>query len=64
MTNQENCLIIKKIDIDIISKSLEEYWGLDIHDKKSLININNTRQRMNKLKDHMKNLSEIKVCWS
>lgn len=58
-----DCISINKNNIDIIGNALEEYWSLEYHNGHTIDQINDTRIRVKKIKEQMKKLNEIKICW-
>lgn len=60
---KQECMIINKKDVDIIGKTLEEYWGHEYHHGYTINEINDTRTRLKKIKEKMEKLGEIKICW-
>jgi hypothetical protein len=55
--------MINKSNVDIISKALEEYWSYSYHDTHTINEINDARVRVSKIKEQMKKIGEIKICW-
>lgn len=60
----EKCIIINRNNIDIIGNALEEYWSLSYHDAHTINEINDARIRIKQIKEQMKKINEIKICWS
>lgn len=49
----QDCIIINNNNIDIIGKALEEYWSHEYHHGHTIIEINDVRIRVKKIKDQL-----------
>ena len=59
----QECIVISKDNINIISRALEEYWGHAYHDVHTINEINEARMRIKQMKDQIEKVNEIKICW-
>lgn len=59
----QQCIEISKNNINTIGDALEEYWSHAYHDAYTINQINDARIRVKKIKEQMKKLDEIKICW-
>ena len=59
----QECIVISKNNIDIIGMALEEYWSHAYRDAHTINEINDARIRIKQIKDQMKKINEIKICW-
>ncbi len=59
----QECITIDKDNINIIGNALEEYWSHAYHDAHTINQINDTRVRIKQIKEKMRKLNEIKICW-
>ena len=59
----QECIRIDKDNINIIGKALEEYWSKQYHNGYTISQINITRMRVRKIKEQMKKIGQLKICW-